>query len=423
MRIEDLERLNEWWSTGSVRDALAPEYRRRPFFDALRLLEKRQAVVLTGLRRVGKSTILYQLIRELLRKTDAASVLYYSFEEGGESTKEVIGEYERRVLKRPMDEAGRVYVFLDEVQYSRDWVGTVKRFYDLYPNAKFYLSGSSSLLISNRVMQNLAGRFFSVEVYPVTFREFAEAKRALPGGGSPSSRLEPLFFDYMTKAGFPEIMDWSDGRLISEYVRNSVLDRVTLRDVPSLFGQRDPVLLGKLLMAVVSSPGSMANMNEFARELGASRITVSRYLRSLETSLLLRSLGNFRPSSRSTSRKLRKYYPATTSMIFSIARRAFEEHPGAVLETYVVNALRASHYYRKAGREVDVVLGGGETAVEAKVRPDERDAAKLSKISGAIGSKRRLIVSLSRRGRLSGVDVVPAYALEWELGAEEPAAG
>ena len=415
MKATDLERFNGWWSTGKVKSSLAPDYRRRPFSDASKLLRQRQAVVLSGLRRVGKSTILYQLIDGLLEDgTDPRNVLYFSFEEGGEEVKEVIEEYERSVLRKNLDEAGKVYIFLDEVQYAKDWVTAVKRFYDIYPSLKFYLSGSSSLLISAKALQNLAGRFFLVDVYPMTFREFVEVKGALRPGGAPSSRLEPIFSQYLTKAGFPEIAGLEDEGLVAEYVKNSVLDRVTLRDVPALFGRRDVMLLGRLLTSVVSSPGGMVNLNALSSGLGADRVTISRYLRSLEGSLLLRSLGNFRPSPRSESRKLRKYYPSTTSMVFAVARRSFDASPGAVLETYVVNALGASRFYKRGGKEVDVVLRDGEECVEVKVSPDGRDAARLSRAAGELGAKKKLMVSWSDRTRVGGVDVIPAYALDWE---------
>ena len=415
VRKADLERFNGWWASGTVRSALAPGYTRKPFSDAFKLLPLRQAVVLSGLRRVGKSTILYQLIRGLLDGgTDPRNLLYFSFEEGGEGAKEVIEEYERSVLRKGLEEAGKVYIFLDEVQYSRDWVMAVKRFYDIYPNVKFYLSGSSSLLVSAKVLQSLAGRFFSVDVYPMTFREFVEVKGALRPGGTPNSRLEPLFSQYLTKAGFPEITGLEDERLVAEYVRNSVLDRVTLRDIPALFGPRDVMLLGRLLTSVVSSPGGAVNLNGLSRDLGADRVTLSRYLRSLEGSLLLRSLGNFRPSPRSESRKLRKYYPSTTSMIFAVARGSFEGAPGAVLETYVVNALRANRFYRKGGREADVVLGDGAACVEIKLSPVERYACWFWAAASVMGANIKLIGSWSDSGRVGGVDVVPAYALDWE---------
>lgn len=415
MEKPELERYNEWWVTGAVRGALAPEYHRAPFREAEGLLPYRQAAVLTGLRRVGKSTIIYQIVKKLLRDTDPWRILYFSFEEGGESAKEVLQAYEREVLKRPMDEAGKVYLMLDEVQYARDWLPVVKKYYDLYPNAKFYLAGSSSLLISGRALASLAGRFFFVDVYPMSFREFAEARGEVRPGGEPSGRLEPLFRDYLAKSGFPEVVGWEDEEKVAEYVRNSVVDRVLLRDFPVLTGGRDPLLLGKLFASLVSKPGTAANLNALSREFGASRITVGRYLRALERSMLLRGLSNYRASSRSSSRKLRRYYPATTSLVRAVSRAAFEGDPGGVLEAYVVNALSASLYFRKGGAEVDVVLGDGEAAVEVKATPAAADAARLVKAAEGTGAKRKVIVSLSARGSSGGVEIVPAYALEWAM--------
>lgn len=415
MKREELERYNEWWATGSVRGVLAPEYHRRPFEAAFKLLGYRQAVVLTGLRRVGKSTIIYQLVRKLLQDMDSSRVLYFSFEEGGESAKSVLETYEKTILKKPLDAAGRVVVMLDEVQYSRDWLPTVKRYYDLYPNVKFYLSGSSSLLISGKALASLAGRFFFVDVYPMSFREFVEVRGETKRGGEATSRLEPLFHDYLAKAGFPEVVGWEDEERVAEYVRNSIVDRVLLRDFPALLGARDTVLLGRLFAALVSRPGGAANLNALSREFGATRITISRYLRSLEKSLLMKGLSNFRPSTRSSSRKLRRYYPATTSLIRAVSRDVFERDQGGVLETYVVNSLGASYYFRRGQVEVDALVGGVQTAVEVKGHPDARDATRLERAARMIGARKKVIVSLSEREEIGGVEVVPAYLLEWEM--------
>ena len=415
MLADRMDRFNEWWATGKVRAELAPDYHRKPFDEAAKLLGYRQALILTGLRRVGKSTMLYQLAQKILREAEPSRLLYFSFEEGAESASQVLTEYETRVLKRPIDGAGKVYVLLDEVQYARDWVATVKRYYDIYPNVKFVLSGSSSLLISGKARGTLAGRFFFVEAYPMTFMEFAEARGQVSPGGEATSRLEPLFADYLGKAGFPEVVRWDDESRVEQYVRNSVIDRVIFRDVPSLTGQRDPLLMGRILETLVTRPGSQVNLNKLSMEFGASRVTLARYLRAMEVSLLLRGLSNFRPSTRSSSRKLKKFYPATTSLVKALSKRAFESDGGGVLETYAVNALAASYYYRTGRGEIDAVSDGGETAVEAKLTPDLKDASLLIELATRVGAKRKVIVSSSERGKIGGVDVVPAYALEWEV--------
>ncbi|MGB9741491.1 MAG: AAA family ATPase [Candidatus Bathyarchaeia archaeon] len=91
-------------------------------------------------------------------------VLYYSFDESPVSPKDVLEFYERRVLMKPFEEVGRVFVFFDEIQYVDNWPEVVKKFYDLYPNLKFFLSGSSTLLLSKEASEKLAGRFFSLRL-------------------------------------------------------------------------------------------------------------------------------------------------------------------------------------------------------------------------------------------------------------------
>lgn len=103
-------------------------------------------------------------------------MLYFSFDEGSVDPKEVLEVYEREVLSKPFEDAGRVFVFFDEIQYSRNWPSIIKRFYDLYPNIKFFISGSSSTLLSREALEKLAGRFFFFELKPLAFFEFLEMK-------------------------------------------------------------------------------------------------------------------------------------------------------------------------------------------------------------------------------------------------------
>lgn len=260
---------------------------------------------------------------------------------------------------------GKAYIFLDEVQYSPDWVQAVKRFYDLYPNLKFYLSGSSTLLLSKDALSGLAGRFFFVDVFRVTFREFLGLKGI--NVKEVSSILQAHFSDYLIKAGFPEIVGWENLKQVKEYIRNSAIDRIVLKDLPFLFGQRDPVAANRIISYLMSNPGCLVNLDNLSRDFGISRITLSRYLFQLESALALRSLANFRPSSMSSSRKLKRYYPVTTSLAYTFSDGLFGADRSRILETYVVNAVKARNFYRRGNKEIDAVVAGKEVvAFEAK---------------------------------------------------------
>jgi predicted AAA+ superfamily ATPase len=174
MLKEGLERFNEWWFAGKIRKELALPFKRYAFQRVVESLKERQILIITGLRRVGKTTLLYQAIEKLLEAEDPIRILYFSFEESSSSLKEVLEFYEKNVLKKPFEEAGKIFVFFDEIQYAKNWPSVLKQFYDIYPNIKFFISGSSSLLLSKEALEKLAGRFFFLELKPLTFFEFLE---------------------------------------------------------------------------------------------------------------------------------------------------------------------------------------------------------------------------------------------------------
>ncbi|MBS7646104.1 MAG: ATP-binding protein [Candidatus Bathyarchaeia archaeon] len=415
MLKDDLERFNEWWFTGEIRRTLAPPFKRYAFDHLRKSLEERQILLMVGMRRVGKTTLLYQLVEKLLEDHRPESILYFSFDEARWNPRDVLEAYERSVLRRPLEECGRTFVFFDEIQYSTGWPAIIKQFYDLYPNLKFFISGSSSLLLARESLEKLAGRFFHFNLKPLTFPEFLEMKGGRIGDLEASPRrMESYFLDYLRKAGFPEIVNWDDERKISEYIRNSVIDRVILRDLPLVLKARDVELSERIIGLILSNPGSILNVNSLAANMGRSRITISNYLKHLELSLLVRALSNFRPSHLASSRKLKKYYPATTSLIYSYSKRIFEEYTGKVLETYVVNALDAKYYFRKGRKEINILLlrDGEVVPVEVKESVNEENLRKFSKLVKGIGGGEGLLISLNQEMEKEQIRVLPAYLIE-----------
>lgn len=424
MELETLERFNEWWDTGKVRKELVKPIKRYAFEQLLKQTKKRQITILTGLRRVGKTTLFFQTIDKLLRKgIDPENILYFSFDEERYDLKEVLGIYEKKILKRNFEDCGKLFIFFDEIQKASNWFSTVKIFYDLYPNLKFFLSGSASLLLLKKAAEYLAGRFFQIELKPLTFREFLEMKRIKVEKKKlelHQRKLLPLFLDYLRKAGFPEIVDWEEDEEIREYVKNSVLARVVLRDIPLEFGIKDFELMEKLLSLIFSNPGMIFNVNSLSRSLGRSRITISNYVEYLKYSLTVRSLSNYRKSILISSRKFKKLYPATTSLTFAYSRSFYEsKFLGKVLESYVVNALNANFYFKKNRKEVDVILqrNGRLLPIEVKESVEEKDIKNFMKTLEFLGLKEGLIVTLEQFDEKiidkKRIRIIPAWTLEF----------
>jgi predicted AAA+ superfamily ATPase len=426
MEIEVLERFNEWWTTKRVKVELVKPKTRYAFPQLVEQAEKRQMTLLTGLRRVGKTTLFYQLIENLLKKFEAKNIFYFSFDEERYSLKEVLETYEKKILKKNFENCGKIWIFLDEVQKAKDWFSTSKIFYDLYPNLKFFLSGSASLLLSKKAIEYLAGRFFEIRLKPLTFKEFLEMK----GVEIKKEDLElyqrkalPLFLDYLRKAGFPEIIDWEKDEEIKDYVKNSVIARVILRDIPIEFGTRDFELMEGLLKIIFSNPGIIFNLNSIAKSLGKSRITISNYINYLKYSLTIRTLSNYRKGMLISSRKFRKIYPVVSSLTFSYHDAFYEkEFFGKVLETYAVNALNANFYFRKNRKEIDMILERDKKLlpVEVKENVETEDMKKLAKILDDLKLKEGIIVTLEQFDeKIIGnrtIKIVPAWCLDFVFG-------
>jgi predicted AAA+ superfamily ATPase len=426
MEVEILERFNEWWTTKRVRDELVKLKTRYAFPQLIEQAEKRQITLLTGLRRVGKTTLFYQLIDNLLKKFEAKNIFYFSFDEERYSLKEVLETYEKKILKKNFENCGKIWIFLDEVQKAKDWFSTSKIFYDLYPNLKFFLSGSASLLLSKKAIEYLAGRFFEIRLKPLTFKEFLEMK-GVEIKKIKKEDLElyqrkalPLFLDYLRKAGFPEIIDWEKDEEIKDYVKNSVIARVILRDIPIEFGVKDFELMEDLLKIIFSNPGIIFNLNSIAKSLGKSRITISNYIDYLKYSLTIRILSNYRGDMLISSRKFKKVYPVVSSLTFSYSSAFYEkEFFGKVLEVYAVNTLNANFYFRKNQKEVDMILERDKKLlpVEVKENVESEDIKKLAKVLEDLKLKEGVIVSLEQFDEKKVGDktikVLPAWCLEF----------
>ena len=377
-----LQRFNLHWTTGKISEDLAKPFKRSVYFDALDRLEYRQVVVITGLRRVGKSTTMFQLIHELLSRGVAPrNILYFSFDGEKNSVEEVLETYEQDVLTKSFGALEeRIYIFLDEVQYSKGWEGKLKTYYDLYPKIKFVVSGSASLLVEKSVRERLAGRFFTLPVSPLDFREFSAMKKA------PLERVEfnfaklkeaylkqtvalPLFLEFVRKGGFPELTLESNEIIVAEYIRNSVVDRVVFKDFALLEDKRDFELFEKIINLTCANPGMLTSYANISNDLKRDRRTISNYFRLLAYAMLLFQTSNYRKGAISI-RKLPKTYVASTGIIFSLYPQSFGEKEtlSKIIENLVVVSCNAKYYWRRGKNEVNIVLEQNQKLIPIEIK-------------------------------------------------------
>ncbi|MEM4202126.1 MAG: ATP-binding protein [Candidatus Hadarchaeum sp.] len=377
MRLdENLTLQNEWWLTEKVKEHLVPSFRRDAFDQLKKIADARQVAIVTGLRRVGKTTLFYQLIQDLLQRMKPKQILYFSFDEKIEDLKKILDEYQRITGVEWKRE--KIHVFLDEIHKLEGWGSKLKLLYDAFPNIKFFASGSSSVELEREAYSNLVGRHFLLKVDPLTLKEFFELKSGKRVDNFEIWRDELfLTFPEYLKKPFPEIVRETDERRIMEYLRENVIGKIIYRDLPKKFKNVNEDLLLGLIEIFYQNPGMILNLDNLAKDLHIAKKTLQSHLFYLNFSYLVRTVKNFRISLLIASRKLQKVYPYHWSLIFGLYR---EIEKGKLLECVASSLLDARFYWREKGKEVDFILrDGGVIPVEVKTTADIGGLAKLVK--------------------------------------------
>lgn len=355
MDINKIVEMNNWWKDHSVKKGLLYSYKRKLFHDLGKYVELRQIIAIVGLRRTGKTSLIYQLIQKFIDDgINPVNILYFSFDESTEDLTTLINLYKENVLKKDLSQE-KIFVFLDEIQKLKNWQNQIKTYYDLYPNVKFLVSGSASLNILLDAKENLAGRIFYFDLEILSFMEFLELKgldvpKIIGNANLWKSEIKTQISNYLTRA-FPEIIN-SDDEIAKKYVKESIIEKTIFRDLSVLFEIKDLELIQKLIQIVASNPGMIINLDDISRDLGRSRQLISNYLYYMESCFTIKGLRNFRGSLKSSSRKLKKYYLAHPCLALSIS----DPDEGRTMENLAQFVLKAENYWREKNKEVDFII-------------------------------------------------------------------
>ncbi len=411
--MEEIFRFNPWWATGRVPDGLLFEFKRDLFYKLIKQIETRQIILLTGMRRVGKTVLIYQIINELLKKVNPKNILYFSFDVSRSKIDDILKIYHNEILNKEIGEE-RVYIFFDEIQKADDWANKIKVYYDLYPMLKFFLTGSASLILQKKSAESLAGRVFEFTLPILSFREFLKMMGKEFDLSNPkliAPQILPLFFDFIKKGGFPELTFEEDDEKIKMYFKNSVIDRIIYKDLPLEFGLKDFELLENLLKLFFSSPGLMISYENLSNQFNRDRRTIANYIHYLKYAMLIKILSNFRKGTLTSSRKNRKIYPSSTGFIFM---ENMHKMTGEILETFIINEINPQNYFRKNQTEIDIILRKGDKIIpiECKLKADKVSVRKFKKALKKLDVKEGYLITLEDFGEIKedvSIKIMPAF--------------
>ncbi len=406
---EALRDFNPWWRRG-----FKVAYKERELYAQLqKFMPLPQVIALTGLRRVGKTTLMLKIIEDAIKSgADPENIVYFSFDEfGGIEIRAIMKAYEELVGKD--FEEGKYLLLLDEIQKLDNWENQLKVIYDSFGrNIKIVISGSESLFIRRKSKETLAGRIFEFKIEQLSFREFLSFKGIkFKHIGLFERELAKLLDEFSLTLGFPELVNIKEKDIIKKYVKEGLIEKIIYRDLPKLFKIKDITILESLLNIFTEEPGQLIDISDLAKELKVSRQTLASYLKYLEDAFLVRKLYNFSKSQRKVERKLKKFYPAIVSV--DLLFREDETSKSKVFEWLMVNQLKAEFFWRDPYKnEVDIVLPN------RKPKPIEIKYGKTD-INGLLAFMRKFkvdkgyIISYSseekRRINKKQIFIIPAF--------------
>lgn len=384
--IRKIKLENPWWNDEGSIDEYFKNMKPRAYLERLYKLitekEVHRAVVLMGPRRVGKTVLLYHTIQKLIDSgINPKNICYISTESPvyiGLGLEKILEFYSRIFDLKGLKGC---YIFFDEIQYLRNWEVHLKKLVDDYRGVRFVASGSAAAALKLKSIESGAGRFTNFHLPPLTFYEYLyligkdnyiEQRESSPYEvgfyAADINRLNEEFINYLNFGGYPEaIFSEAIKADTNRYIRSDIIDKVLLRDLPSLYGIQDIQELNRLFTMLAYNTGNEVSLDELSTGAGVAKNTIKKYLEYLEAAFLIKMVHRIDQKGKKFKRaNYFKVYVTNPSMRSALFGPISAEHDfmGNIVETAVVSQWLHSEdfnklfYARWKSGEVDLVSIG-----------------------------------------------------------------
>lgn len=377
-------------------------FQRKLFTILKKQIKSPEIIVLTGMRRVGKTTLYQALFAEIA----SSNKLFLDIE--NPLDQKIFEELDynniwKNLAKLGLNTNQKTYVFLDEIQAMPAIVKPIKYLYDHY-NVKFFVTGSSSFYLKNLFPESLAGRKLIFELFPLDFSEFLTfkgqskdfydsfyAKNKNKNFISYEKTIK-MYDEYLQYGGFPGVVveeDFAQKELILTDIFKSYYEK----DIKGLSDFRDLNAVRDLILLLTQRIGSRLDITKISSELGISRETVYSYLSFLEATYFISTVS---PFSKNVDREIsggNKVYLCDTGILNRISNVS----DGTIFENAVFNSLKkygTINYYqkRKSEKEIDFIINK-KIAIEVKTKATKEYLRNLAKLCTDLKIKDYYVVS------------------------------
>ena len=325
--------------------------------DISKFIKMPHIVVISGLRRCGKSTLLLQIIHSFYREP----VYYFNFED--ERLTDFTAEDFNNLFELNIELYGKSKVFFfDEIQNIANWEMFVRRMHD--SGYKIFVTGSNASLLSREIGTRLTGRYMPIELYPFSFQEYLTFKGVVVGEESLALTTERAgikrrFNEYLKNGGLPEYVKYRHRDIIT-----SLYNDIIFRDIAARYDIKEIKSLRDLSIYLLSNSGTLVSFNRLKEMLGLGSVnTVKSFMEYLENSFLISTVPRFSYSIRKQIMNPKKIYGIDNG-ILNFASFRFSENKGKFLENLVFVELKRRkkeifYYKTRKGLEVDFLLKEG----------------------------------------------------------------
>lgn len=362
-------------------------------------IKQKEVVIITGVRRSGKSSLMKLISDDLLQKRDVLpdNILFLNFEderfiEFSHSDFEPLLE----TFIELFQPGGRMYFFLDEIQNVESWERWINRLYE-FEKVKIFITGSNAALLGPEAASTLTGRNRQVHTYPFSFRELLRMRGYEYDEKNLYSRekkitVKNLLREYRDLGGFPEIIKNRDATLLEQYFKD-----IVYRDIVARYGVRNIREIRELAVFLASNPGTLHSYQSLREVIRVKSLnTVKNYLEMLEDVFLFFRLNLFDYSLKRQIYNPSKFYSVDSGLNNAVGFK-FSDSAGHLYENMVfIELLRRgyhSYYWKsKKGREVDFLIKKGlriEKAIQVCVSLADRKT-KEREMEGLIAAREEL---------------------------------
>lgn len=411
-----MEFENPWFESPHEVPSSFTQYRPRTYLTLLYPLLKddfkiRRAIVLLGPRRVGKTVLIHHAIDRLIKEgANPTNICYISVDHPiytGLDLEQFISYYAD--ISNINIKKDKCWIFFDEIQYLKGWESYLKKIVDDHPNIKCLVSGSAAAALKLKSTESGAGRFTDFLLPPLTFHEYlylqdqhnlVQVKEYKNKESDFSTNnidlLNEKFLHYINFGGYPEVIFSPEIQSDpSRFIKSDIIDKVLLRDLPSLYGIDDIQELNYLFTTLAFNTANEVSLEALSKGSGLAKNTIKRYIQYLEAAFLIRCVHridiNARRFRRANYFKVYLTNPSMRSALFEPI--TFEDEAiGDLVETAVYSQWFHSsypdlHYARWGNGEVDIVSLGPKSqgvswVVEIKFtdRPHRSPASELKNL-------------------------------------------